>query len=300
MRPPSRSLPRTAGLLQQASDYLALTKPRVLFLLVATALASMVVAARSLPPPLLSLRTLLGGAGVAGAANVFNCVLDRVMDSKMRRTRLRPIPAGRLGTRQAALFGAALGSASFLILLQVGLLPALLALAGGLFYVLAYTAFLKPRTPANIVIGGAAGGTPALVGWAAVRGGLELPALLLFALVFLWTPPHFWALAIRFREDYSRAGIPMLPSVRGTEPTARRIALYSLLLVAASLALGPIARLGPLYLAGAGVLGALMLKRSLELALDPDEKRAMALFSLSNIYLLALFLIAAAAAMAAP
>jgi protoheme IX farnesyltransferase len=299
-RPRRDGLAEGRGFARTLRDYLALTKPKVLSLLVATALASMVLAERGVPHPFLLFGTLVGGAGLAGAANVYNCVLDRVLDARMRRTRARPIPAGRVGSGQASLFGAALGLLSFGLLAKVGLAPALIALAGGVFYVLVYTALLKPRTPLNIVIGGAAGGAPALVGWAAVRGRLELPALLLFALVLLWTPPHFWALAIRFREDYATAGVPMLPAVKGVRTAARQIAAYSGLLVLTSLALGHAARLGPLYFAGAAALGILLMRKSLDLLLHTEERRAMGLFVFSNLYLFGLFALAALGAVLSP
>ena len=208
-------------------DYFELTKPRIIVLLLITTLAAMIMAARGLPPLGIMLWTLIGGALAAGSAGAFNCVYDADVDALMKRTMNRPIPAGRIGVERALVFAALLGIAAFAILaLLVNPLAAWLSLAGNAYYVLIYTVWLKRRTPQNIVIGGAAGAVPPLVGWAAVTGTLGAPAILLFVLIFLWTPPHFWALALMTETDYAKAGIPMLPNVAGVERTKREIVVY--------------------------------------------------------------------------
>jgi heme o synthase len=238
-------------------DYVSLAKPRIIPLLLITALGGMMVARRGWPSTGLVVLTLLGGALAAAGAGAINCWIDRDIDREMLRTRRRPLPDGRIAPRHALIFGIGLGLAAFLLLaFWVNVLAATLAISGLLFYVFVYTLWLKRWTAQNIVIGGAAGAVPPLVGWAAVTGSLDLTALYLFFIIFLWTPPHFWALALRLRRDYERAQVPMLPVVRG-EPAARRqILLYTLVLVGATLAVVVTGVLGLLYLAGAAILGA--------------------------------------------
>lgn len=270
-------------------DYLALTKPRIILLLLATTATSMVVASGGYPSVALLGYTMLGGALAAGAANAINMYWDRDVDSVMARTRRRPVPAGRISPRRALAFGLFLTALSVAVLgLLVNWLAAALALGGILFYVFIYTIWLKRTTTQNIVIGGAAGAVPPLVGWAAVTGGVAMPALLLFAIIFLWTPPHFWALALYRRADYAAASIPMLPVVAGEVETRRQIVRYSVALVAVSLLLVPIGSAGSFYLVSAAALGAVFLY--LALALGREQARgAMRLFGYSVIYLALLF-----------
>ncbi|MDP8970907.1 MAG: heme o synthase, partial [Actinomycetota bacterium] len=229
--------------------YVALTKPRIIELLLVTTVPTMVVAQRGLPDPWLVLATVVGGSLAAGSANTFNSYLERDIDRLMRRTARRPLVTGAIEPTRALGFGIALGVASFVLLAAaVNLLSAALALAGICFYVFVYTLGLKRRSAQNIVIGGAAGCVPVLVGWAAVTDGLALPAWLLFAIVFTWTPPHFWALALKYRQDYARAGVPMLPVVASVDQTARQILLYSVLLVALTLLFAPVGDMGLVYL----------------------------------------------------
>jgi heme o synthase len=254
----------TAGARVRA--YVALTKPRIVELLLVTTLPAMVVAERGLPDLGLVLATLVGGTLGAGSANAFNSIVERGSDALMARTRRRPLPAHRIGARQAVVFAAVLAVASaVLTVAAVNALTAALILAANAFYVLVYTAYLKPRTVQNIVIGGAAGCVPVLAGWAAVTGEVALPAWVMFAVVFAWTPPHFWALAIRYRADYAAASIPMLPVVAGTVETTRQIVGYTAVTVAFSMALGPVSGAGPAYLVVAALLGARFLQLALQL-----------------------------------
>ena len=269
--------------------YVRLTKPRIVVLLLITTVPAMVLAERGFPSLWLVLATLLGGAGSAGAANAINCYLDRDIDEVMRRTRGRPLPRHELAPDRALAFGYALAAASFLFLATtVNVLAASLSLSAVFFYVFVYTAWLKRTSTQNIVIGGAAGAVPALVGWAAVRGDVGLPAWILFAIVFMWTPPHFWALAMRYRDDYAAAGVPMLPVVRGSLATRRQILVYSVLLVGTSLALVPAAGTGLLYLVPAVGLGVVFVARAVALWRD-ERTDPMVLFRFSLIYLAALF-----------
>ena len=236
--------------------YVNLVKPHVTVLLLGTTLASMVVAEGGFPPLGLVLATLLGGGMAAGSANAINCYWDRDIDQLMSRTRKRSIPAQRVKDTQALVFGLGLGAGSFLILLVfVNFLAAILALAAIVFYVVIYTMWLKRTTPQNIVIGGAAGAVPVLVGWAAVTNSLSLTAVWMFLIIFLWTPPHFWALSLVLKKDYARAGIPMLPVVRGETETYKQIVLYTVVLVLASLGLVVTHAMGFIYLASALLLG---------------------------------------------
>ncbi|MGH8896304.1 MAG: heme o synthase [Egibacteraceae bacterium] len=270
--------------------YVGLTKPRIIELLLVTTVPAMVVAQRGLPDLPLVLATLVGGALAAGSANTINSWFERDIDGLMDRTAGRPLVRHAVEPRNAFRFGLVLGVASFVWLAAlVNLLSAALALAANLFYVFVYTVGLKRRTAQNIVIGGAAGCVPVLVGWAAVTGRVELPAWALFAIVFAWTPPHFWSLALRYREDYARAGVPMLPVVRGVDETARLILLYSILLVAVSLLFGPVGGMGALYLAAAVVLGGIFIAHAVRLLRDPSAQLAMRLFHYSITYLGLLF-----------
>ncbi len=276
---------------ESLTAYFLLTKPRIIELLLITTVPTMFLAKRGIPSPWLVLTTLFGGSLSAASANVINCYLDRDIDSTMRRTRRRPLPARQVTPEDALRFGLALGAAGFVWLwATVNLLSASLATAAILFYVFVYTIGLKRRTAQNIVIGGAAGAVPVLVGWAAVTGRIELPALVLFAIIFYWTPPHFWALSLRYREDYEAAGVPMLPVVRGPKRTGQQILYYTLLLVAVTLLMYPAGRMGLIYLAAAVGLGAAFVWRAVGLARDVSGKRAIGLFSFSNQYLALLFL----------
>ena len=280
---------RTAG--QSARAYFQLTKPRIIELLLVTTVPTMFIAARGVPSPWLMAATLFGGSLSAASANVLNCYLDRDIDALMRRTARRPLPTHRVEPGDALRFGLVLGVAGFVWLwAAVNLLSAVLATSAILFYVFVYTLGLKRRSTQNIVIGGAAGAVPVLVGWSAVTGRVELPALVLFAIIFYWTPPHFWALSLRFKDDYAAAGVPMLPVVRGARETSTQILYYTVLLVAVTLLLYPAGRMGALYLAAAVVLGGAFIWRALELRRDLDGRRAIRLFSFSNTYLALLFL----------
>lgn len=270
--------------------YVALTKPRIIELLLVTTIPAMFVAARGVPPLWLMVATTLGGAAAAGSANAVNCWVDRDIDALMARTAQRPLVRSEVAPRNALVFGVLLGIVAFVWLaLTVNLLAAALATAANLFYVLVYTMGLKRRTIQNIVIGGAAGCVPVLVGWAAVTGTVELPAFVLFAIVFAWTPPHFWALALRYRRDYARAGVPMMPVVVGVAETARQILLYTVLLVAVTLMFGAVAQLGLLYLVSALVLGAGYIVSSTRLWREPTAAAAHSSFRYSITYIALLF-----------
>jgi protoheme IX farnesyltransferase len=268
--------------------YVALTKPRIIELLLVTTVPSMVLAAGGWPGTGLVLATLFGGTLSAAGANTLNSYLDRDIDSLMRRTRSRPLARHEVPTRNALVFGIGLGVAGVAWLwVATNLLAAILSTAALLFYVFVYTIALKRSTPQNIVIGGAAGAAPTLVGWAAVAGSLDVPAFALFAIVFYWTPPHFWALSLRYQDDYAAAGIPMLPVVAGVEATTRRMLLYTALTVMVSLTLVPLGGLGWVYLVAALTLGTWFLRGTWKVHGDPDQ--AMRLFLTSNVYLAALF-----------
>jgi protoheme IX farnesyltransferase len=270
--------------------YFLLTKPRIIELLLITTVPAMVVAARGWPSTTLVIATVFGGALAAGSANSINSFVDRDIDDRMERTKRRPLPQNTIKPRRALIFGITLGVIAFAFLVTfVNLLAATLATSGILFYVFVYTIWLKRSTPSNIVIGGAAGAVPPLVGWAAVTDGLSIVPLVLFAVVFYWTPPHFWALAIKYSPEYEAAGVPMLPVVRGPKETGRQIFWYSLVLLAVSLLLAPTARLGSLYLMSAIVLGAAFVFYALRVQADPTPQRAMALFRYSITYLVLIF-----------
>jgi heme o synthase len=275
---------------QTVKAYIGLTKPRIIELLLVTTVPTMVVAERGLPDLALIVATLVGGSLAAGSANTVNSYLERDIDQLMARTAHRPLVNHRVPPRNALTFGVLLGVASFTWLaVVVNLLAAALAVAAILFYVFVYTMGLKRRSAQNIVIGGAAGCMPVLVGWAAVTGEVGLPAFVLFAIVFYWTPPHFWALALRYREDYALAGVPMLPVVAGVAETTRQILLYSILLVAVSLMFGPIGGMGTIYFVTAVVLGAIFIGYAVHLVRDHSEQVAMRLFRYSITYLGLLF-----------
>jgi len=283
-----RGEPSPAG---SVRDYVTLTKPRIMTLLLLTGLCGMFVGAKGLPPLWLVVVTMLGLALACGGASALNHVLDADIDKLMgKRTRSRPVAAGRMPAPYALEFGLALSALSFVLLAGVvNVLTAGLALVGNLFYVLVYTRLLKRSTPQNIVIGGAAGAVPPLVGWAAATGNLTLPALVLFAIVFLWTPPHFWALALLIKRDYAAAGVPMLPVVRGEEETARQIMLYTVGLVAFTLAPALWGMFGLVYLVAAAALGAVFLWLAWRLRRERTPARAKILFHYSLAYLALLF-----------
>ena len=277
----------------------ALTKPRIVELLLATALPTCFLAAHGLPPLWPTVAVLVGGSLAAGSANTFNSVYDRDIDAVMPRTHNRPAARGQVSAATAVVQGFVLGLGSVVVLVfMANLLSALLAIAAIAFYAVGYTMLLKRRTPQNIVWGGAAGCMPVLIAWAAITGGLSWTPVLLFLIVFLWTPPHYWPLAIKYRDEYAAAGVPMLPVVRPLPDTAKQIIWYSWAMVAASLALIPVGGMGWLYGAGAVVLGAafIVLAYRLRSSLaDPDKTlaAAMRLFHGSISYLALLFLLVA-------
>jgi protoheme IX farnesyltransferase len=288
--PPSEEAVVETGYADKARAYFALTKPRIIELLLVTTVPAMIVAQRGWPPLDLVIWTLIGGALAAGGANAINCYVDRDIDSIMGRTRGRPLPAHRVRPINALIFGAALGLSSFALLwATVNPMAALLALTALLFYVFVYTIALKRTTPQNIVIGGAAGAVPVLVGWSAVTGTIEAPALAMFGIIFYWTPPHFWALSMRYEDDYAAAGVPMMPVVYGRPETTRHILLYSLLLLAMCLVFFSVARMGFIYLGAALVLNALFVAGALRLRRDATTARAWSLFRYSIYYLALLF-----------
>ena len=279
--------------LASARDYLTLTKPRIMSLLLVTGAAGMFVGAQGVPPLWLFAVTMVGLGLACGGASALNHVLDRDIDALMgSRTKDRPVASGRVSPAQALEFGLFLSALSFALLASAtNFLTAVLALVGNLFYVLVYTRWLKRSTPQNIVIGGAAGAVPPLVGYAAATGSLALPALWLFLIVFLWTPPHFWALALMIKKAYAAAGVPMLPVVRGDRETARQIMLYSIGLVAFTVFVG--LWLGPFYTAAAVVLGVVLLALAVLLRRDLSRAHARVLFHYSLAYLALLFVAAA-------
>ena len=275
-----------------ARDYVALTKPRIIPLLLVTALGGMFLAARGAPDASLILFVLGGGTLASGGANAMNHSMDRDIDERMNRTKDRPVASGRVEPYQAFAFGIALNVLAFVMLTTlVNPLSAFLTLSATLFYVIVYTKVLKRTTPQNIVIGGAAGAIPPMVGWTAVTGQVDLPALYLFAIVFFWTPPHFWALALILKDDYARAGVPMLPVVAGVDDTKTSILLYSVLLLALALMFTAVeASLGWVYLASSSVLGIGFIGLAWRLKKRPGIEGARAVFFYSMIYLAALFL----------
>ncbi len=282
------------------SAYVGLTKPRIIELLLVTTVPAMFLAAGGIPSLRLVALTMIGGCLAAASANAINCVLDRDIDEQMRRTRRRPLPRHAIGARSATVFGLVLGVAATLWLgFFVNWLSAGLALAANAFYVFVYTLWLKRRTSQNIVWGGIAGCFPPLIGWTAVTGSVAWAPIVLFAIVFCWTPPHTWALALRYREDYAQAGVPMLPVVRSAPTVASRILLYSVITVVVSLALWPVAGTGWLYPAVAAVAGAALIGEAWALrsrarrGLVDAALRPMRLFHWSNSYLALVFVAAA-------
>ncbi|HTK07544.1 MAG TPA: heme o synthase [Ktedonobacteraceae bacterium] len=278
---------------QIISGYIDLMKPHVTVLLLGTTVAAMAIAQRGLPPFALILATLLGGALAAGSANCINCYIDRDIDQVMGRTQRRSLPSGRVEPHQALIFGIVLGISSFIVLaLFVNLLSALLACSAIFFYVFIYTLWLKRSTAQNIVIGGAAGAVPVLVGWAAVTNNLSFAAIWLFAIIFYWTPPHFWALSLLIQKDYEKAKIPMLPVVMGERETRKQIFLYSLLLLATTMMLFVLHTMGYFYLISALLLGGILVYMSVRLFFDQTSKKwARTLFWYSNCYLALIFAI---------
>jgi protoheme IX farnesyltransferase len=272
------------------SGFVALTKPRIIELLLITTLPTMILAEGGLPPLGLVVATLTGGALAAGGANAWNMVIDRDIDRLMPRTQSRPLVTGLVGPGEALAFALVLEALAFLLLsLAVNLLSAVLALAATAFYVGVYTLWLKRTSTQNIVIGGAAGAVPVLVGWAAVTNALALEPLLLFLVIFLWTPPHFWALAIRYADDYRAAAVPMLPAVTSIEATGRRMLAYTIALWGTTLVLVPVADLGWIYTTTAMVLGAAFTWACVELIRLPSAGRSMRVFAFSITYVTLLF-----------
>src|SRR3954453_11661536 len=270
------------------SDYVTLTKPRVQLLLLLTTITTMYVAGG--PSVALVAITVIGGSLSAGGAAAFNHFYDRDIDAAMPRTATRPVPAGRVSPRAALVYALTLQAASFLLLaLAVNVLSATLALLGFLWYTGVYTVWLKRRSPQNIVIGGAAGAVPPLIGWAAVTGSVAPAALYLFAIVFYWTPPHFWALSLLMKDEYARVGVPMMPVVRGEDETRRQITLYSVLLVAITFLPFPGRLFDTIYAAAAGLLGGIFLWLAARLQRNPDRRAALRLYLYSLLYLALLF-----------
>jgi protoheme IX farnesyltransferase len=267
-------------------DYYELTKPRIMYLLLITTFAAMVMAAHGFPPLGITLVTLLGGGLAAGSAGAFNCVIDRDIDRLMARTMSRPVATGRISPIAGATFATLLGIVSFVVLYRfANPLAAWLSLGGNAYYVIVYTLWIKRRTTLNIVIGGAAGAVPPLVGWAAVTHSIGGPALGLFALIFLWTPPHFWALALMANTDYHKAKVPMLPNVRGAAHTKKEIFIYTIVLVAMSLALTPLHVMGLWYLIPAAILGAIFIYDAWRMFSGPTKPMARITFKYSLLYL---------------
>ncbi|MEY2420169.1 MAG: heme o synthase [Acidimicrobiaceae bacterium] len=274
----------------RAAAYVALTKPRIIELLLVTTVPTMVVADRGLPHIGLIVATVLGGTMAAGGANAINMYVDRDIDKVMHRTRNRPLVTGVIEPRNALVFAVGLEIVAFLFLwATVNLLSAVLAVSATLFYVFVYTLWLKRTSSHNIVIGGAAGAVPVLVGWSAVTDRLDWAPIVLFAVIFYWTPPHFWALAIKYREDYAAADVPMLPAVASLRTTASRIVMYTVVLWALTVLFSPVAGMGNLYLFSAIVLGAIFMGLALELLRNATPAAAMRLFAYSITYITLLF-----------
>jgi protoheme IX farnesyltransferase len=285
--PPAAPPPAIAA---KVRGYVALTKPRIIELLLVTTLPTMVVAERGLPSFWLMFWTLAGGALAAGGANAINMVVDRDIDAIMERTKRRPLVTGVMTARSALTFAIALEVAAFAVLTwRVNLLSAVLAVSATLFYVFVYTLWLKRSTSRNIVIGGAAGAVPVLVGWSAVTGSLGWAPVVLFGIIVYWTPPHTWALAVKYRDDYSAADVPMLPSVMSLHGTSVRILAYTFVLWAVTLLFAPVAGMGALYVTAAVVLGATFTWFAVQLLREPTPKRAMRLFAWSISYISLLF-----------
>jgi protoheme IX farnesyltransferase len=271
-------------------NYISLTKPRIIVLLLITTVPAMIVAQKGWPSGWLILATLIGGTLSAGGANTINCWYDRDIDGVMKRTQSRPMVTGAIAPAHALIFGIGLGAIAFVFLWATTTLAAAsLALGALLFYVLIYTVWLKRRTPQNIVIGGAAGAFPPMVGWAAVTGDVSLAPVIMFAIIFFWTPPHFWALALRLKDDYAEAKVPMLPVTAGPAATRLQILRYSVMLVLISLLLAPAAELGFVYLGAAAITGVLFTWYAYRLWRDPEHVSPMSLYKYSLLYLALVF-----------
>jgi protoheme IX farnesyltransferase len=290
MASPAQVSPSPRATRSKVAAYVALTKPRIIELLLVTTVPTMVVAERGLPSLWLMTATVLGGTFAAGGANAINMVVDRDIDRLMERTKGRPLVTGEMTPTAALVFAIALEVAAFAFLtLTVNLLSAVLAVSATLFYVFVYSLWLKRRSEHNIVIGGAAGAVPVLVGWSAVTNSLDWAPVVLFAIIFYWTPPHFWALAIRYRDDYAAASVPMLPSVRDGRVVATRILLYTLLLWGLSVLFAPVAGMGGIYVVSAVALGAVFTWFAVQLRNDVSPKVAMRVFGWSITYITLLF-----------
>ena len=272
------------------AGYIALTKPRIIELLLITTIPTMVVAAGAWPGAWLMVVTFVGGALAAGGANAINMYVDRDIDALMERTKTRPLVTGLISPRNALIFAISLELIAFAILWAgANFLSACLALSATLFYVFVYSLWLKRTSKQNIVIGGAAGAVPVLVGWAAVQNSLAWEPFILFIAIFLWTPPHFWALAIKHSDEYKAAGVPMMPSVVPMKQTIRQMLVYTVLLTAVTLTLAPVANLGPIYWVSALVLGLAFIASTVDLSRNPSTARAMRVFGFSITYVTLLF-----------
>ncbi len=291
---PTVALPGRLSLASRVGAYVALTKPRIIELLLITTLPTMILAKDGLPGAWLMIATLVGGSLAAGGANAINMYVDRDIDKLMHRTQKRPLVTGVIAPRNALIFAIGLEVAAFVELWAwVNLLSAVLAVSATLFYVFVYTLWLKRTSKQNIVIGGAAGAMPVLVGWAAVTDSLAWTPLILFAVIFTWTPPHFWALAFKYKDDYEAANVPMMPVVATFRRTAMEILAYTIVMVGFTFLLAPVAHLGLLYLVAAGLLGAGFIALAIRLWVQATPKASMQLFSYSITYLTLLFVVMA-------
>ena len=278
------------SLRQRVGGYIALTKPRIIELLLITTVPTQIVAAQGMPSGWLMLNTVLGGTLAAGGANAINMYVDRDIDKIMERTKGRPLVTGVMEPRSALIFAIGIEILAFAYLWYwVNLLSAVLGVAACLFYVFIYTLWLKRTSTHNIVIGGAAGAAPVLIGWSSVTNSLGWEPIVLFAVMFYWTPPHFWALAIKYKDDYASVDVPMLPSVASLRTTASRILIYTVILVALTLVFWPVASMGSVYLISAVVLGGVFVAMAFKLWRDPNTKLAMKVFTYSITYVTLLF-----------
>ena len=294
MSVPAVAIRARLSVMERVSAYVALTKPRIIELLLITTLPTMILAERGLPGVWLMVATLLGGALAAGGANAINMYVDRDIDKLMHRTAKRPLVTGVIAPRNALIFAISLEIVAFVELWAwVNLLSAVLAVSATLFYVFIYTLWLKRTSKQNIVIGGAAGAMPVLVGWAAVTNSLAWAPLVLFGVIFLWTPPHFWALAVKYKDDYEAAHVPMMPVVATFRRTATEIIAYTVAMVALTLVLAPVAHLGAVYVVSAAVLGFGFVVMAVRLWIQATPKASMQLFSYSITYLTLLFVMMA-------
>ncbi len=284
------SLPAAVPLRARVAGYVALTKPRIIELLLITTVPTMIVADRGLPSGWLILNTVLGGTLAAGGANAVNMYVDRDIDQVMERTKGRPLVTGVMSPRAALTFAVAIEALAFVYLWYwVNLLSAVLGVSACLFYVFVYTLWLKRTSTHNIVIGGAAGAAPVLIGWSAVTNSLGWAPVVLFGVMFYWTPPHFWALAIKYRDDYASVDVPMLPSVVSLHKTASRIVIYTVILWALTLVFSPVAGMGNVYLGAALVLGGVFTAMTVKLYRNPSNQLAMKVFTYSISYITLLF-----------